>query len=99
MEEFVYYNDLFDIYSDLLTDKEVSTFKDYYQEDLSLSEIADDRDISRSAVQKTVKTVLEKLDYYEEKLHVYEKNSILKDLLDYDDIDNIKEKIQKALNV
>ena len=62
MEEFVYYNDLFDIYSDLLTDKEVSTFKDYYQEDLSLSEIADDRDISRSAVQKTVKTVLEKLD-------------------------------------
>ncbi len=99
MKEFVYYNDLFDIYSNLLTDKEISTFKDYYQEDLSLSEIADDREISRSAVQKTIKTVLEKLDNYEDKLRIYEKNSILKDLLDYDDIDLIKEKIIKALNV
>ncbi len=99
MKEFVYYNDLFDIYSNLLTDKEISTFKDYYQEDLSLSEIADDREISRSAVQKTIKTVLEKLDNYEDKLRIYEKNSILKDLLDYDDMDLIKEKIIKALNV
>ena len=98
MKEFVYYNDLFDIYFELLTEKEISTFKDYYQEDLSLSEIADNRDISRSAVQKTIKTVLEKLDNYEEKLHIYKNNSILKSALESNDINDIKTNIEKILN-
>ena len=74
MENFVYYNDLFDIYNQLLTDNERSTFQEYYQEDLSLSEIAEDKDISRSAVQKTIKGVQEKLDKYESILKIYEKN-------------------------
>ena len=65
MKEFVYYNNLFDIYGKLLTDKEQESFRDYYQEDLSLGEIAEIKNISRAAVQKTIKTVLEKLDYYE----------------------------------
>ena len=35
MEDLVYYNELFEIYADLLTDKEKDAFKDYYFEDLS----------------------------------------------------------------
>ena len=31
MEDFVYYNNLFDVYSNLLTDKEKEAFRDYYQ--------------------------------------------------------------------
>ena len=42
MEEFVYYNGLFDLYGSLLTEKEQDTFRDYYQEDLSLAEIAEE---------------------------------------------------------
>ena len=30
MKDFVYYNNLFDIYCDLLTENERNTFKDYY---------------------------------------------------------------------
>ncbi len=97
MEEFVYYNNLFDIYSDLLTDNERNTFKDYYQEDLSLSEIADEKNVSRSAIQKTIKNVIDKLNYYESVLHVYEKNGNLTSLLDLTDIEEIKNGIKKVL--
>ncbi len=97
MEEFVYYNNLFDIYSSLLTEKEQVTFKDYYQEDLSLSEIANENNISRAAVQKTIKNVLDKLKYYEDMLHVYDKNVRLSNLLQEDNIGVIKNEIEKIL--
>lgn len=98
MEEFVYYNDLFDIYGILLTEKEQVTFKDYYQEDLSLAEIALENNVSRAAVQKTVKNVLEKLTYYEEKLKIYQKNSKLCDIVELDDVTEIKNEIEKILS-
>ena len=97
MEEFVYYNSLFDIYGSLLTEKEQVTFKDYYQEDLSLSEIANENNVSRAAVQKTIKTVLDKLKYYEDMLHVYDKNIKLRDLLNLEDINVIKNNIEEIL--
>ena len=98
MEEYVYYNSLFDIYSNLLTKKEKETFRDYYQEDLSLSEIALENNISRAAVQKTVKNVLEKLKYYEENLHVYDIYGELRELLKENDINRMKVIIEKMLN-
>ena len=98
MEEFVYYNNLFDIYSDLLTDNEKSNFKDYYQEDLSLSEIADNNNISKSAVGKMVKTVLEKLDYYEKILKIYYKSQKIKEILEKEKNKELKERIEKILN-
>lgn len=97
MEEFVYYNGLFDLYGSLLTEKEQDTFRDYYQEDLSLAEIAEENNVSRAAVQKTVKNVLEKLNYYEESLHMFETNKKLRDLLSLDDIVIIKNNIEKIL--
>ena len=98
MEEFVYYNNLFDIYGSLLTEKEQVTFKDYYQEDLSLSEIANENNVSRAAVQKTIKTVLDKLKYYEDMLHVYDKNVKLGKLIEENNIDVIKKEIEKILS-
>ena len=97
MEEFVYYNNLFDVYGSLLTEKEQVTFKDYYQEDLSLSEIANENNVSRAAVQKTIKTVLDKLKYYEDILHIYNKNVKLRELLNESNIGIIKNEIEKIL--
>ena len=97
MEEFVYYNNLFDIYGSLLTEKEQVTFRDYYQEDLSLSEIANENNVSRAAVQKTIKTVLDKLKYYEDMLHIYDKNVRLSEILNQNDINLIKNEIEKVL--
>ena len=98
MEEFVYYNNLFDVYSSLLTEKEQVTFRDYYQEDLSLSEIANENNVSRAAVQKTIKTVLDKLKYYEDVLHIYDKNVRLREILNQNDINLVKNEIEKILS-
>ena len=97
MKEFVYYNNLFDIYGKLLTDKEQESFRDYYQEDLSLGEIAEIKNISRAAVQKTIKTVLEKLDYYEDILNIYKKNIKLKEVYDMSNDEEINNKIEEIL--
>ncbi len=99
MENFVYYNNLFDIYGDLLTDNERNTFKDYYQEDLSLSEIADEKNVSRSAIQKTVKNVIEKLNYFEKTLQIYKKNLKISELLDSNDLERLKSDIREVLGI
>lgn len=98
MEEFVYYNSLFDIYGSLLTDKEKITFRDYYHEDLSLQEIAEEKNISRSAVYKTLKTVIDKLKYYEDTLHLFVKYNKLSESLKLDSVLEIKEIIKKILD-
>ena len=50
MDKVLYYNNLFSIYQKLLTLKEQNIFSLYYEENLSLSEIAENLGISRSAV-------------------------------------------------
>lgn len=97
-EKYIYYNNLFDIYSELLTDKEKETFSLYYQEDLSLSEIADNNNISKSAVGKMVKTILEKLDNYEKILKIYNTKKQLLILLQEEEIEKLKIKLKKILN-
>ena len=67
-KDVVLFTELYDCYGKLLTDKEQNYFKDYYEEDLSLSEIAENNDVSRSAVQKSIKNLEDKLLDYEEKV-------------------------------
>ena len=59
---------LFDIYSSLFTEKQISYFKDYYFEDLSLSEIADNYCVSKAIVGKTINKIEKKLEEYESNL-------------------------------
>ena len=66
MENREYLNNLFDIYKNLLTKIEQETFINYYGEDLTLSEIAENRGISKSSVGKTLNNVEDKLKQYEE---------------------------------
>ena len=62
----VYLNQLFDYYHSLLTANEQDIFQKYYEEDLTLQEIADEGQISKSAISKTLKTVekIELLPYH-----------------------------------
>lgn len=75
------------------------TFKDYYQEDYSLSEIANLKNVSRSAVQKTIKTVIDKLKMYESKLHIYEIKMKLSESLTMNDCNKIKEVIKEVMEI
>ncbi len=60
--------DLFDRYGKLLTEREEGIFRRYYFYDLSLSEIAEELGISRTAVSLSLKAAASKLARYEEKL-------------------------------
>ena len=97
MEEFVKYNKLFDCYESLLTEKEKEVFKDYYGDDLSLKEIAEEKNVSRSAIHKTIKVVEEKLDYYEKHLKL---SQIIEKINNYEDSNNViklKEEIKQII--
>ena len=60
--------ELFDSYGELLTKTQQDLFKEYYLYDLSISEIAEDRGISRSAVNDTLKKAIAKLEELESKV-------------------------------
>ena len=63
---------LYDIYKNLLTDKQRECFEFYYFEDLSLNEISDNLNVSKSFVGKTLNKIIFKLNEYDEALSIYE---------------------------
>ena len=58
-------NRLLDIYGRLLTKQQYEIMSDYYYCDLSLSEISELRNISRTAVSDAIKTATKKLHNFE----------------------------------
>lgn len=94
----VYLNDLYDIYSELLTDKEKEIFEDYYQNDLSLSEISENNNVSRNAIHKHIKNTVCKLEFYESKLSLYEKDKLLEQKINNIKDVRLKESILEILN-
>jgi len=59
---------LMDFYGQLLTDKQLSALDMYYNEDMSLAEIADEFGISRQGARDNIKRGEKQLSEYEEKL-------------------------------
>lgn len=86
----IYLINLYDIYSDLLNDKQREYFELYYFDNLSLGEISDNIGISRNAIYKQIKTVENKIIFFEDKLKLYAKNLKLKDIIDKEKDKNIK---------
>ena len=81
MEDFIYLNNLYDIYKELLTLKQQSYFEDYYQDNLTLSEIAENNGVSRNAVHKQLKDTIKILENYEDKLKLFDKKNKLLNLV------------------
>ena len=80
MESRFYLIDLYDIYGELLTEKQQEYFEDYYFNNLTLAEISENNDVSRNAIHKQLKETEEKLNHYEEKLKIMEKNKRIKEI-------------------
>ena len=95
MEKYVYYGMLFDIYQGLLKDNNKEIFKWYYDENLTLQEIADNLGVSKSYIGRIIKNTEKKLDELESTLHIYENKNKIKKLLEMNDIDKIKEELKK----
>ena len=68
MEEKIKISMLIQTYGKLLTEKQEQILDDYYNNDLSLSEIAENNNITRQAVRDIIKKGEKKLFEYEEKL-------------------------------
>ena len=112
MEKKVEVSILWEIYGKLLTEKQYEFIEDYYNNDLSLSEIAENNNITRQAVRDIIKKGEKKLFEYEEKLGIMKRTlnqekKIEKVLLEltkiqqnYSDkeIANVLEHIKKELN-
>lgn len=97
MEKRDYYIILYDFYSSLLNEKQREYFEDYYFNNLSLSEISENMEISRNAIHKAIKLIEKKLLFYEENLSLYEKSIRLKTVIDKIDDKNIKEVLEGLL--
>ena len=64
---------LLETYGKLLTEKQYNLLDDYYNNDLSLAEIAENENITRQAVRDNLKKGENKLFEYEEKLGIMKK--------------------------
>ncbi len=68
-------------YGKLLSKKTLSRMESFYLEDLSLSEIALNENVSRSAIQRAIKDGEKELSHYEEKVGLLKKTCHLSLLL------------------
>ncbi|MCR1898136.1 putative DNA-binding protein [Irregularibacter muris] len=73
MIELVKISLLYDFYGELLTEKQKKVLDLYYNQDLSLGEIAEELSITRQAVYDNIKRSEKLLNHYEKKLGLVEK--------------------------
>ena len=95
MKDVVYLTILFDYYEKLLDEKDRECFKNYYFDNLSLSEIAENIGISRNAIHKRLKKVEDELFSYERIIGLYDKEQKVLSLINDEEL---KEKIKKIFS-
>lgn len=77
----LYLTNLYDYYKELLTEKQKEYFEDYYFNNLTLSEIAENNSISRNAIHKQIQVVEAKLHLFEEKLNLINKKEKIEKII------------------
>ena len=73
MEEFLQQTLLYDFYGELLTKRQQQIYESVVLEDYSLSEVAEELNISRQGVHDMIKRCNHTLEEYESRLHLVEK--------------------------
>lgn len=97
MDKYLYLNTLYDIYKDLLTEKQQKYFENYYFDNLSLAEIADNFNVSRNAVHNQIKITEERLIELEKILKINNKNEKILKILNKNVDEKIIEEIKRVL--
>ena len=93
MEDILYLSELYDYYKNLLTDKQCKYFEDYYFENLTMEEIAENNQVSKNAVSKTIIEVKDKLYEYEKILNLINNKEKVKEILSEEEFNKIKDYI------
>ena len=81
LEENIRITSLIDAYGKLLTNKQFEIVSSYYFDNLTLTEIGDNYNISRQAVNDCINQSLKALETYEEKLQLIARNNAVIDKL------------------
>lgn len=94
---------LYDLYQELLTDKQKTYFESYYFDDFSISEISENMNVSRNAVHDQLKRTIKKMHDFEEKLAIFEKTKQrqiiigkVKDISNNQDVINLMNELEKV---
>ena len=99
MEKNIKVSLLLDIYGKLLTDKQYQMLDDYYNNDLSLAEVAENAGITRQAVRDNLLKGEKNLNEYEQKLGLLKKSLKNQKILDeyYREIDSFKDSMSSKV--
>lgn len=97
MEKKAYTGMLYDVYTNMFSDRQRQYFEEYYYNDYTLSEIAENLGVSRTAVHNALRLMERKLDEYESKLKLYEKRKKINKLLEKVDDEELVKKIKDVL--
>ena len=79
MEKILEQTLLYDFYGELLTEHQRQVYEDVVLNDFSLSEVAENRGISRQGVHDMIRRCNKSLEEYENKLHLVEKYLTIKE--------------------
>lgn len=79
MEKILEQTLLYDFYGELLTEHQRQVYEDVVLNDFSLSEVAENRGISRQGVHDMIRRCNKSLEEYENKLHLMEKFLTIKE--------------------
>ena len=79
MEKILEQTLLYDFYGELLTEHQHQVYEDVVLNDFSLSEVAENRGISRQGVHDMIRRCNKSLEEYENKLHLVEKFLTIKE--------------------
>ena len=84
---------LLQIYGSLLSPRQKEDISSYLGFDLSLSEISTELGISKAAISDSIHKAISNLEYFESKLHLYEKSQLIKEKIN--DIGKSKDEKEK----
>ena len=88
---------LYEIYKELLSEREKNYFEYYFYEDYSLNEIAEINKVSKAYSSKYLNKIINKLIKYENLLKINDRNNKITNLLEEIKDDKLKNKIEELL--
>lgn len=97
MDNREYITTLYEIYKELLNEKERNYFEYYYFEDYSMQEISDLYKVSKAYASKYLNKINDKIINYEKILKINDRNSKIIDLLKNVNDSELKSKIIELL--
>ena len=97
MEKNIMISILCDIYGSLLTDKQKDVLDLYYNDNLSLSEIAEEIGITRQAVRDSIVKAEKKLYSFEDNLGLMEKIKKQKEIVE--DLNKIQTEVSSSIKI